>query len=96
MRGDTEMEVFMTNLTRSLGQFVAGIRYQDIPTEAISVTKTGITDCVAVMIAGQHEPAAALVRRVLGADGPATEARIAFGDAKARAVNAAQMSKKSP
>jgi len=36
-------------LTVGLGKFIAGLRYPDIPKDAIAFTQTGFTDCVGVM-----------------------------------------------
>jgi 2-methylcitrate dehydratase PrpD len=49
----------MQALTRSFGQFVAGLRFEAIPQAAHEVFHTGFADCVGVMLAGAHEPARA-------------------------------------
>ena len=38
-------------LTRELAAFVAGLRYEDIPHEALPVIHTGYADCVGVLLA---------------------------------------------
>ena len=56
-------------LTRELGRFIAGIRYDQLPAPSIAVAKLGFTDCIAVMIAGSAEPVATIARDVLAAKG---------------------------
>lgn len=74
-------------LTVGLGKFVAGLRYQDIPKDAIAFIHTGFTDCVGVMIAGAGEPAPQLVRAMLMPAGG--EATLLFGAGRASAPEAA-------
>lgn len=74
-------------LTLGLGKFAAGLRYQDIPKEAIAFIHTGFTDCVGVMIAGAGEPAPQLVRAMLAPLGG--EATLLFGTGRASAPEAA-------
>ena len=57
----------MSALTADLGRFVSGLDLKDIPAEAQSVAKTGITDCFGVMIAGARDPAIAMIDRELAA-----------------------------
>ena len=77
-----------TALTTGLGKFIAALRYQDIPKEAISFIHTGFTDCVGVMIAGAREEAPQILRSTLPApvDGEAT---VLFGEGRAAAQDAA-------
>jgi 2-methylcitrate dehydratase PrpD len=56
-------------LTRELGKFVAGVRFDTLPPAAVKIAKLGFTDCVAVMIAGSGEPVVAIARDVLVAKG---------------------------
>jgi 2-methylcitrate dehydratase PrpD len=74
-------------LTVGLGKFIAGLRYQDIPKEAIPFIHTGFTDCAGVMIAGADEPAPQLVRAMLAPSG--NEATLLFGAGRASAPEAA-------
>ena len=74
-------------LTLGLGKFIAGLRYQDIPEQAISFIHTGFTDCVGVMIAGAGEPAPQLLRAMLAPAG--NEATLLFGAGRASAPEAA-------
>jgi len=54
-----------TALTRDLGRFVAQLRFDELPRDAVSVVQTGFADCVGVMIAGAHEPAVQLLLSTL-------------------------------
>jgi 2-methylcitrate dehydratase PrpD len=74
-------------LTVGLGKFIAGLRYPDIPKDAISFIHTGFADCVGVMIAGAGEPAPQLVRAMLAPAGD--EAMLLFGAGRASAPEAA-------
>ncbi|MFH1603855.1 MAG: MmgE/PrpD family protein [Pseudomonadota bacterium] len=76
-----------TALTVGLGKFVAGLRYKDIPKEAISFIHTGFTDCVGVMLAGASEPPAQLLRSTLAPSGG--ESTLLFGEGRASAPDAA-------
>ena len=46
----------MTDITRELGAFVAGLTYDKIPKAAVEVIHMGFADCVGVMLAGRDEP----------------------------------------
>jgi 2-methylcitrate dehydratase PrpD len=48
-------------LTRAIGEFIAGLRFRDVPAEAVAIVRTGFTDCVGVMLAGLNEPVARIV-----------------------------------
>jgi len=74
-------------LTDGLGRFIAELRYQDIPKDAISFIHTGFADCVGVMIAGAGEPAPQMVRAMLAPAGD--EATLLFGAGRASAPEAA-------
>lgn len=74
-------------LTVGLGKFIAGLRYQDIPKDAIPVIHTGFTDCIGVMIAGRGEPPAQLLKAALSP--PPGEATLLFGEGTAPAPEAA-------
>ena len=74
-------------LTAGLGRFIAGIRYGDIPRDAIPIIRSGFTDCVGVMIAGAHEPAPQLLKTILAPTGG--EATLLFGEGRASAAEAA-------
>ena len=74
-------------LTVGLGQFIASLRYEAIPEEALSVIHTGFTDCVGVMIAGRDEPPPQLLKAALAP--PAGAATLLFGQGTAPAPEAA-------
>jgi 2-methylcitrate dehydratase PrpD len=74
-------------LTVGLGSFIAGLRYEDIPKDAIPVIHTGFTDCIGVMIAGRGEPPAQLLKAALAP--PPGEATLLFGADTAAAPVAA-------
>lgn len=74
-------------LTTGLGSFIAGLRYEDIPKDAIPVIHTGFTDCIGVMIAGRGEPPAQLLMAALSP--PPGEATLLFGAGTAPAPEAA-------
>jgi 2-methylcitrate dehydratase PrpD len=74
-------------LTLGLGRFLAGLRYEDVPKDAIPFIHTGFTDCVGVMIAGAREPAPQLLMATLAPAGG--EATLLFGDRRASAPEAA-------
>ena len=74
-------------LTLGLGEFIAGLSYQDIPKEAISFIHTGFTDCVGTMLAGAREPAPQMLQAMLAPAGK--EATLLFGAGHASAPEAA-------
>src|SRR3954467_2731346 len=78
-----------TALTAGLGRFVAGLRYEDIPAEALEVIAIGFTDCVGVMIAGSKEDAVRIGTATLS---PAPgESTLHFGTTSAPALEAAMI-----
>ena len=61
------------SLTQELGRFVISLTFERLPAEAVEIARTGITDTVATMIAGAHDPAPQLLRRgLMPAAGPAS------------------------
>lgn len=74
-------------LTRELAEFVAGVRYQDIPTEAVSAINMAFTDCIGVAIAGAIDPAPQLLKTMLAPAGK--EATLLVGAGRASALDAA-------
>lgn len=52
-------------LTREIGEFLSGMRFERVPEAAIRTVCTGFTDCVGVMMAGLAEPAVVTVARGL-------------------------------
>ncbi|HSQ02547.1 MAG TPA: MmgE/PrpD family protein [Burkholderiales bacterium] len=74
-------------LTQGLARFIAGLRYDAIPREAVAVIKTGFADCAGVMIAGSSEPVVRILRATLAP--PAGESTLVFSEATAPAPEAA-------
>lgn len=61
----------MTGLTRQAGEFVAALDPASIPEACLDAATMGITDCVAVTVAGAGEEAPRLVAELVApADGP--------------------------
>lgn len=59
-------------LTAELGEFVAGLRFTDLPDEVRARIGVAFADCVAVMVAGAREPAPNILRKVLAPCGSET------------------------
>ena len=57
-------------LTADIGKFVAGLRYEQIPAEAVPTVARGFTDCVGVLIAGLPEPVTSIVANSVGYPDP--------------------------
>lgn len=74
-------------LTKELARFVAGVRYQDIPKEAVSAINMAFTDCIGVAIAGAGDPAPQLLKAMLAPAGK--EATLLVGEGRASALDAA-------
>lgn len=74
-------------LTAELGKFVSGLRYRDIPTEAVDVIHAGFADCVGVMIVGAREPAPRILMSILAPSGD--EATVIVDGTRASALDAA-------
>jgi 2-methylcitrate dehydratase PrpD len=56
-------------LTRDIGAFVAGMRFESLPAGAVPIVCTGFTDCVGVLLAGLGEPVTQIVARGARASG---------------------------
>ena len=77
----------MTDITRDLGRFVASLKFEQIPKDALEVIYTGFADCVGVMLAGREEPPTRILTEVLAPQpGPST---LLFGSQTASAPDAA-------
>lgn len=77
----------MLPLTRSIGEFIAGLRYDDVPDGVVRIIRNGFTDLIACMILGRNEPVVEALRRV--AAGSSGEAGVCFGPQRASAMDAA-------
>ena len=53
-------------LTREIGEFVAGLRFDRLPPECIGTITLGFTDCIAVMVPGWSEPVTQIAARGFG------------------------------
>lgn len=52
-------------LTLDLADFVAALRYEDVPEAALPFIRTGFTDCFATLVAGRHSDEARMLLRSL-------------------------------
>jgi 2-methylcitrate dehydratase PrpD len=53
-------------LTADMGRFLARLRFETLPADAIKTVRMGFTDCIAVMIAGWQEPVTRITAYGLG------------------------------
>jgi len=74
-------------LTRELGAFAAGLRFAQLPAEAIEIARTGFIDTIATMIAGSRDDAPQLLKKALNP--PPGEATLYFAGETAPAPEAA-------
>jgi len=73
-------------LTRQLGERVASLRFEEIPTDAVATVKRGMIDTVGVLFAGRGEP---VVQFLLNSIQDGKEASLLFTDRKAGSADAA-------
>jgi 2-methylcitrate dehydratase PrpD len=78
----------MIPLTRLIGEFVAGPRYDEIPAAAVRTVCNGFTDVSACIVLGRDMPVARAVMQVSNLT-PGGEARVCFGPLGANAPEAA-------
>ena len=76
-------------LAQALGEFAAGLRYAQLPAAAVALARTGLTDCVAVMVAGSREAAVQSLRKTLAAQGGVAESTLYFSSERMPAPDAA-------
>jgi 2-methylcitrate dehydratase PrpD len=76
----------MPGLTRQLAERVAGLRFEELPVQAVETVKRGMIDCVGVLFAGRDE---AVTRIVLESIPRGEEASLLFGQGRARSSDAA-------
>jgi 2-methylcitrate dehydratase PrpD len=74
-------------LTRDLARFVASLRYEQLPPEAVAMAKLGFIDSTATLLAGRDEPCVAVLQRTL--DPAPGDAALFWGDVRVRAPEAA-------
>jgi 2-methylcitrate dehydratase PrpD len=75
-------------LTTDIGKFLAGLRYDQIPRDAVPTVCRGFTDCVGVLLAGLPEPVTSIVAKSVGYSAPVTTIA-EFGAAKVSAPDLA-------
>lgn len=76
-------------LAQHLGEFAAQLRFAQLPPAALALAKTGLSDCIAVMVAGSREPAVDTLRKTLATLGGPAEATLYFGHERMPAPAAA-------
>ena len=76
-------------LTREVAEFIAGLRYESLPAQAVATVRNGMTDCTAVIILGRHEPVVRALRSVAASASVQGEARLCFGAQRAAGAQAA-------
>jgi 2-methylcitrate dehydratase PrpD len=64
------------SLTRDLGVFIAGLRFRDIPAEALGVAGTGTIDAIGTMVAGRAEPVVDILMQSFRLPAEPVEARL--------------------
>jgi 2-methylcitrate dehydratase PrpD len=74
-------------LTRAIAEFIAGLRFDQCPAEAVRMVCNGVTDVTACMILGRDMPVVRIIRQA--AITPGDEARLCFGAERAGAADAA-------
>ena len=55
----------MTALTAELGKFLANIKFDHLPTDALPLVRDAFTDTIGVVMVGIDEPVVDIVRRTL-------------------------------
>ena len=76
-------------LAQHLGEFAAQLRFAQLPPAALALAKLGISDCIAVMVAGSREPAVQTLRSTLATLGGPAESTLYFGNERMPAPSAA-------
>ncbi len=77
------------SLTAELAAFLAAIRYDALPAEALPIVRSGFTDAVGVMLVGAGEPVSGIVRQALVAPTTQPEARACLSALRVTAADAA-------
>ena len=76
----------MSTLTLDLGEFIAGVRYEHLPSEAVRSIITAFADTISVSVAGANEEAPLTLMKVLT---PLGDEATLFAGGRASAANAA-------
>ncbi|HVB48134.1 MAG TPA: MmgE/PrpD family protein [Burkholderiales bacterium] len=76
----------MPGLTQQLAEFVAALRFEALPAEAVQTVTRGAIDCIGVLFAGRDEPVVGVVGDIVP---PGSEAQVLFDRGRASAPDAA-------
>ena len=79
----------MTGLTADLGQFLANIKYEQLPAGALPLVRNAFTDTIAVIMVGITEPIVDIVRRTVVEPAARHEARACLSSHYVAAPDAA-------
>jgi 2-methylcitrate dehydratase PrpD len=79
----------MVSLTRAIGEFIATLRFTDVPGEAMRIVCNGFTDVAACIILGRDMPVVDAVKQVSSVVPSGGEARVCFSAQGAHATDAA-------
>jgi 2-methylcitrate dehydratase PrpD len=71
--------VVKTTLAQHVGGFAANLRFSQLPPTALALAKLGVSDCIAVMVAGSREAAVQTLRKTLASLGGPAESTLYFG-----------------
>jgi 2-methylcitrate dehydratase PrpD len=76
-------------LSRELAEFIAGVRYENLPPETIRLARLALLDWLGSALGGGREEPALMALRVLGAQGGSPQATLLPSGEKTSALNAA-------
>jgi 2-methylcitrate dehydratase PrpD len=79
----------MSNLTADLGDFLANVRFESVPSEALPLVRDAFTDTIAVIMVGIDEPVVDIARRTFTQQGASREARACLSSVYVGAPEAA-------
>jgi 2-methylcitrate dehydratase PrpD len=79
----------MAGLTAEVGRFIANIRFEQLPADALALVRTGFTDTVGVIMVAVDEDIVTIVRRTLLERGGRREARACLSPVYVSAPDAA-------
>lgn len=70
----------MSSLTADIGQFLANVKFDDLPPEVLPMVRDAFTDTVAVVMVGIDQPVTEIVRQTLVEPSGVGEARACLSD----------------
>lgn len=79
----------MSSLTADIGQFLANVKFQDLPPEVLPMVRDAFTDTVAVVMVGIDQPVTEIVRQTLVEPSGIGESRACLSDRLVSAPSAA-------